>query len=717
MKLKKTGWFAVLSCSALLWLPAAAAGAGESSGWRLGPTAWSFNRFTLFEAIDKTAALGMTCLEAFTGQTIRPDDPRKLEVDLPDEVAAQIRAKLAAAKVQLTSLYLHQLPGEEAACRQSFEFARKLGAGFIVSEPEPAALDVIEKCCREYGIKLAIHNHAEGVSRYWHPREVLKVCAGRGPLVGACADTGHWMRSGLDPAEAIQMLGSRLLAVHLKDLNQPGRDGHDVPWGTGQGNLAGVLRAVQRSGARPALWGIEYEAEWDNNSPSIARCATFFQRTTNELAAELVRELPLKAGWARVDITPPKPVALVGQLHKRISQGVQDPLTATVLALETTGPGGAQAILVSCDVCMIQKPILDRLRERLQNRLAGFDVRQLVLNATHTHTGPGFLDSTFKGLYDVSKDPGVMSASEYGNFFIDTLAPVIAEAWQKRQPAALSWALGQAVVGVNRRTHFFNGTNVLYGAVDNPGFANFEGGDDHNLGVICFWTPEKELSGMIINLPCPSQETEGLSVISADFWHEVRLELWQRYSPRLFILPQCAAAGDLSPHVLLQRRAEDLMDQRQGLSRRQSIARRIARAVAELMPCARADLKTSLVFQHTMAALDLPEKNPPATPFYETDSVHPAEFHYLRLGEVALATVPFELFHDYGQRIQARSRATLTLTQQLTAQNCGYLPTETAVQGGGYSADAFIVGPEGGQVLVEESIRRLNALWPDPPGK
>jgi hypothetical protein len=98
-------------------------------------------------------------------------------------------------------------------------------------------------------------------------------------------------------------------------------------------------------------------------------------------------------------------------------------------------------------------------------------------------------------------------------------------------------------------------------------------------------------------------------------------------------------------------------------------------------------------------------------PFYETDSVHPAELHVLRLGDVAMATSPFELFHDYGVRIESRSVAPLTVLVQICSGQSGYLPTERAVQGGGYSADKFIVGPAGGQVLVEATVKHINQLF------
>jgi hypothetical protein len=83
----------------------------------------------------------------------------------------------------------------------------------------------------------------------------------------------------------------------------------------------------------------------------------------------------------------------------------------------------------------------------------------------------------------------------------------------------------------------------------------------------------------------------------------------------------------------------------------------------------------------------------------------------IRLGDVALATNPFELYLDYGIRMKARSKAVLTFIAQLSCQHSGYLPTERAVRGGGYSADKYLVGPKGGQALVSETVRLINAMW------
>ena len=424
-------------------------------------------------------------------------------------------------------------------------------------------------------------------------------------------------------------------------------------------------------------------------------------------------EAPLYIGWSAVDITPERPVALVGQLHKRISQGVLDPLTATALAIETRVPDGRreQAILVSCDVLFICKSMQDRVKEALKTGLPDFDADKLLLNATHTHTGPGFADEDFGTLYDVTNDAGVMKASEYGDFFVRRIVQVASEAWRRRGPAGMSWALGHAVVGTNRRARYFDGKAIMYGATNRADLANIEGYEDHGVEMLFCWDPSGSLTGVVINIACTSQETEHLTEVSADFWHDVRIELHKRIGADVRVFPQCAAAGDQSPHRLYRSKAEEAMIRQRGLSNRQEIARRIVNAVEDVLPLARQDIRTRPLFRHVVARVNLPGADSTLTPFYRTDTISPVELHVLRLDDVAMATNPFELYLDYGVRIKARSPAILTMLVQLSCQNCGYLPTAKGVEGGGYSADKYVVGPEGGQVLVDETVRQIQALW------
>lgn len=422
---------------------------------------------------------------------------------------------------------------------------------------------------------------------------------------------------------------------------------------------------------------------------------------------------PLFVGWASTDITPQKPVNLVGQYEKRIARTIRDPLTATALALETRGAAGSveQAILVSCDTVGIPKAVTEKLRAKLESRLPGVDLRKVLLNGTHTHTAPGLVETTYKP-YDTSDDPSVMRPSEYAEFFIERVAEVVIRAWESRKPAGLSWGLGYASVGTNRRAVSFDGKAVMYGATDVPSFSHVEGYRDDGVEMLFCWDADKKLTGIVVNLACTSQETEGLSEVSADFWHETREAIRRRAGPDVFVLAQCAAAGDQSPHLLYRKGAEEVMAKRRGLTRRQEIARRIAGAVEDVLPVARENIQGAMTFQHKVLDIDVPEKVPPSPAFVEGDPVHPVEAHVLRLGDVAMATSPFELFIDYGIRIKARSKAVLTLLVQLAGQDCGYLPTERAVKGGGYSAENYRVGPEGGQVLVEATVRQINDFFP-----
>jgi hypothetical protein len=198
------------------------------------------------------------------------------------------------------------------------------------------------------------------------------------------------------------------------------------------------------------------------------------------------------------------------------------------------------------------------------------------------------------------------------------------------------------------------------------------------------------------------------------------------------------------------KQAELAQRNRRGLSSRQEIARRIVGAVDAVLEDARRNIQTELEFQHRAEVVPLPvwqvsaERYAQARDVFEagkdkTDRLsspdyinwrvsrtlmarhayqqenpyYQAELHLLRLGDVAVTTNPFELYTDYGVRIKARSPAVQTLVVQITSGCAAYLPTRRAVAGGGYSARIVdgVVGPEGGDVLVNESVKILQAMW------
>lgn len=255
----------------------------EQLGWQLAIHERTFEKFTIYESIDKTAELGLKYMSLSAGFRLGPDDKKPVSsINLTDDQIAAIKKHAAEKGITLINAYV-SLPAEEKSCRRAFEFAKKMGLNMLVGEPSEDALDTVDKLCQEYNIKVAIHDHPRP-SHYWNPDNVLAALKGRSPLMGACADTGHWVRSGLDPVECLKKLNGHVFCLHFKDLAEKKPKTHDVPWGTGVGNAKGMMKELKRQGFHGAFCA-EYEYHFENSMPELAQCVKFFDNTCAELAA------------------------------------------------------------------------------------------------------------------------------------------------------------------------------------------------------------------------------------------------------------------------------------------------------------------------------------------------------------------------------------------------------------------------------------------------
>lgn len=281
----------VTVCGSALAVDQGSSSAAKSLGWQVGPQAYSFKKFTFFEAVDKAVSMGMKYIEAYSKQKVSLDDDATTHWTMSKATQKKIKNKLKSAGVKLNA-YGVVKGKSEAEWRDIFEFADDMGIGTITCEPTPQHMDIVEKLCDEFEINAAIHNHASP-SFYWNPDVVLEAVKGRSKRVGACADTGHWMKSGLDPVECIKKLEGRVISMHLKDLDKREnmgtpkrqRTAHDVPWGNGVGNVFGVLDEARRQGFKGQI-SVEYEYNWDDSVPDISQCGRYL----NLVAAALVED-------------------------------------------------------------------------------------------------------------------------------------------------------------------------------------------------------------------------------------------------------------------------------------------------------------------------------------------------------------------------------------------------------------------------------------------
>jgi hypothetical protein len=287
----------------------------------------------------------------------------------------------------------------------------------------------------------------------------------------------------------------------------------------------------------------------------------------------------LHVGAATVDITPEQPVALDGQRHVRISQKPASRIQAVILALESRDGDRVldQAIMVSCDLVAIRDGILQQVRDKLDPRMSGFDLRKLFLSATHTHTAP----VTIEGRY-VLPAAGIMQPAEYAEWLTSRIADGVTAAWEQRQPGKVAWGQSQAVIAQNRRPYYANGTAVMYGKTDSETFRGIESYEDHNVDVLYFWDKSDKLIATAVNIPCPSQEIGGTTSVHADFWDPVRRRLREKYGDELHVLAWTGAGGDVTSRLAFGRAADERMRKLRGdLSRLDELARRIVHAWEE----------------------------------------------------------------------------------------------------------------------------------------
>ncbi len=176
----------------------------------------------------------------------------------------------------------------------------------------------------------------------------------------------------------------------------------------------------------------------------------------------------LEIGWAKCSITPDKPVMLCGQMHVRVSEGVENPIIVTALALENDGQS---VIFVACDLVHITEELLAETRERLKILQPAFDPSCLILHATHTHTSMVYEE----GAYNLPEGSGALTPAECRALIAEQAAAAAFAAWDGRLPGSVARGLGHAVVGHNRRACYLDGTARMYGATDTPDFSHSRG--------------------------------------------------------------------------------------------------------------------------------------------------------------------------------------------------------------------------------------------------
>jgi sugar phosphate isomerase/epimerase len=283
----------------------------ESHGWKLGTQVYSFRMFSLEEALNKADSVGVKYVEGFPGQKLGGGIEGTLDYHMTSTRRDSVLQLLKQKKITMVSYGVVSANTDED-WKQLFEFLKGMGLKQFATEPEPKFIPLVSKLADEYQVNVAIHNHPRP-SRYWSPDTLFKYTEGYSKRLGACADIGHWVRSGLDPVEMLKKMQGRIFELHMKDLHEkpsaeyasfilslpaagqprppqaPGTPRpqmpagpHDVPWGTGVSNIKGVLEELKRQGFKGPIFA-EYEYNWTNNATEIKQSMEYVKEVAKSI--------------------------------------------------------------------------------------------------------------------------------------------------------------------------------------------------------------------------------------------------------------------------------------------------------------------------------------------------------------------------------------------------------------------------------------------------
>ena len=189
----------------------------------------------------------------------------------PEQIAA-LKEKLEGYGQVITAHGVNRLTKDHEKNKKLFAFAKAAGIRTLSADPDPDSFESLDSLVKEYDVRVAIHNHGPK-HRYNKVVDTLQAIEGHDERIGACADLGHYIRSGEKPEDVIRTLKGRLYGVHLKDFAEMQDKTHGVILGKGHMNVEQVFVALRevKFPADGAL-SLEYEENPKDPIADIKEC-------------------------------------------------------------------------------------------------------------------------------------------------------------------------------------------------------------------------------------------------------------------------------------------------------------------------------------------------------------------------------------------------------------------------------------------------------------
>ena len=229
-------------------------------GLKIGMQTFTLRNFDFAGVVERVDELGLKYVETAKKHVTAESDEAEI---------SQALDLCAARGITINCAGVGNLVADVDANRPVFEFAKRLGVKYMMANPQPDSMDALDKLVDEYEIKVGIHNH--GPTSTWPDIETIdKAIQGHSPLIGLCADTGHFLRVPVDPMDVFNHFGDRVHSIHLKDIEEDkdGEHGQEHIVGDGPLDLKAVLDwLVARDFGGPV--SIEYEINPEDPMPDL----------------------------------------------------------------------------------------------------------------------------------------------------------------------------------------------------------------------------------------------------------------------------------------------------------------------------------------------------------------------------------------------------------------------------------------------------------------
>lgn len=239
---------------------------------------YTFSELPLDELIPVLKQVGVDCIGASGGLKLSKKYPDvRFNPSMNEEQKAYAHKLLNDAKIKVISygvVYSKNRAEVENLCK----FAQEFGCPVIITEDKPEQFPFWEEIAPLYGVKMALHNHAYNnyKNAYFYPR-LVEMLIRPYKNICACADNGHWIRSGLNTIEGHNILKGRLAAIHFKDMNKfDNLNARCVPFGTGVADMKKVLENLDAQGY-DGYFVIEYEGT-RNPVKEVKKCVEFLRK-------------------------------------------------------------------------------------------------------------------------------------------------------------------------------------------------------------------------------------------------------------------------------------------------------------------------------------------------------------------------------------------------------------------------------------------------------